>query len=624
MTREISNGEPTEVPRAESGGGDSETAASMEETHNENESAGLDVVDKLSFDWLEPDVDNLRRLHNTGGRQSNPPSSSDTKQSFDGKQDIGLAKDDVRPPAASTSNASSSAAALEEKDPLVGQLLFEDYLIAGVLGSNSASITYEALQKSQDRIVAIKTTRHLQSAITKEFMNVATGHMSLGHKNIVASLGVLESPLHRPFYVMEFLDGIPLLNVIEASGALVDEEEVAEVVLPLCDAVACAHEKNMVHGNLNSSNVMLTDVGDRIDVKVLDFGFSKVRDKIGGAGETSASFADQMKMDILMIGRLVYEVVTGIQALELAPDGTLLNRKPLKEVSNDLLLPDKLDEVLAEAMDPDLDWRFDSASDFREAFENWLAGAREERVKQEEKEEQKQQQQERQEMHLQESVAEEQPQLRETQPTPEAGATVGEEPPDRVPAPAANKPSRKKRSNLASRTIFNLKQLKTKQVSEEAKLATQLTGVFKVQGARVSPAKTVAILSMKLIAAVSLGLLAMTWLILNGDKIGPYWTEYSTKLSAMILGSEQSIPPEVEVESGEEPAEAAVKKAGKPASGAAAMQSGGLPAGSDANESTPIKMEAPQKRFRYDEHPSFRHWVLKDVGPKRRLDRPLP
>ena len=576
----------------------------------------------------------------------------------------------LRHPTADAERIVPSTSAVERQDPLVGQTLFEDYLIAGPIGGGLATTTYEAKWISQDRIVAIKTTKHLQPAITSEFKRAAEAHLTLGQKNIVASLGFLETAL-RPFYIMEFLDAITLQDVIDASGALDDEEEIAEVVLQLCDALEFAHSKGVVHGNLRSSNVMLAEVEDQIELKILDFGFSKVNEKIEelngsrSADSEPVPFDDLKKKDILALGVMLYEMVTGSSGQKLAADGTLVQRSKLAIANPNILAPQDLDDVLDEAMEPDLDWRFDEITDFRKAFEEWLGKARQEHTGVTGVVQQLDASQFNKPTAgplLNEESADGVNQFGSPQTNPLVQARDGglhEQFPHGDPADGSHptdgsqaatpsdvpqatpKPRRKRNSKLAKREIFNVQQLKNTQAREEKSLEMHITQVFKLEGPRVSPAKTMTRLTMKIVASIAVFLLSMTFMILNWDKLGQAWIDASTWLSAVMRGEEvQSDYDDIDTRPPEEAASNLKKKQGpKVASGTApgtgstgGSASSGSQTGTGSSTASsaatktsgtvPAQLPKPQQRFQYAEHPSYKDWVLRDVGAKRRIDGP--
>lgn len=579
----------------------------------------------------------------------------------------------LRKPTSSGSDRSGrSAPGAERQDPLVGQTLFEDYVIAGAVGGGLASTTYEAKWISQDRIVAIKTTKHLQSAITSEFSKAAEAHLTLGHRNIVGSLGLMETALKRPFYVMEFIDAISLQDVIDSSGSLDDEEEIAEVVLQLCEALEFAHEKGVIHGDLKCSNVMLAEVNEQIELKILDFGFYKVTETIEilngsrSPDEEPVSFDDLKKKDILALAVMIYEMVTGESGQKLAPDGTLMQRQKLVEANPNVLAPDALDDVLDEAMEPDLDWRFDDISDFRKAFEEWLGKARQEhtgatgafpRVDVSKID----QLASHQSLGAEDSVGvnsfgaptphpQVQPhdsglmgQFPNGDPADGSHPTDGSQSSNGIASAPVVRTRRKRDSKLAKREIFNVQQLKNTQAREEESLEMHLTQVFKVQGPRVSPAKTITRLTMKIVASIAMLLLSMTFIILNWDKLGQAWIETSTRLSAAMRGEEQQAnfddidtrPPEEVNPSEKKKKKPTTKVANGTTNGVATANgsvSGGAPSGTNnstvsgsgtnSGATIPASLPKPQQRFHYEEHPVYKDWVLKDVGAKRRIDGP--
>lgn len=614
------------------------------------------------------------RIRNTGSHSASPDQSKRADIGLAAPEDLSINTTGSRPALRqhAVERTNSPDAAAERQDPLVGQTLFEDYLITGVIGGGLATTTYEAKWISQDRVVAIKTTKHLQTAITSEFKRAAEAHLTLGQKNIVASLGLMETSLQRPFYVMEFIDAISLQDVIDASGSLDDEEEIAEVVLQLCDALEFAHAKGIVHGNLGCSNVMLAEVGEQIELKILDFGFSKVRDKVE---EISGSrpleqepepFDDLKKRDILALGVMLYEMVTGGSAQKLAADGTLVQRTKLALANPNILAPTELDDVLDEAMEPDLDWRFDEISDFREAFEEWLGKARQEHTgvtgvvqqldasqfgsfpSHQNLDEQSQSGVD----HFATPPGNPLVQARDGglhEHFPHGDPADGSHPNDGAKVAEGNEqltavpPRRrsKRNSKLAKRTIFNLQQLKNTQAREEESLEMHITQVFKLQGPRVSPAKTMTRITMKIVASIAVFLLSMTFMILNWDKLGQAWIDTSTRLSAALRGEEpQGNFDDIDTRPPEETAAKAKKKTnamvangtaggtgsvGGSASGGSSSGTGNSTASSAATNtgaSVPASLPKPQQRFQYAEHPSYKDWVLKDVGAKRRLDGP--
>ena len=80
------------------------------------------------------------------------------------------------------------------------------------------------------------------------------------------------------FLVMELLSGETFDSLQERHGGKVPPLEVLQLVDPLLDVLAAAHEKGIHHRDLKPENVFLTTTGQ---VKVLDFGIARMRDASG-------------------------------------------------------------------------------------------------------------------------------------------------------------------------------------------------------------------------------------------------------------------------------------------------------------------------------------------------------
>ncbi len=85
-----------------------------------------------------------------------------------------------------------------------------------------------------------------------------------------------ESEFGDPFIVMELLQGETLAKRI-ARGRL-SAVSAVQLLLPIIDALAVAHERGIVHRDLKPDNLMLAQEQERIQPKILDFGVAKLTD----------------------------------------------------------------------------------------------------------------------------------------------------------------------------------------------------------------------------------------------------------------------------------------------------------------------------------------------------------
>src|SRR6266850_1312812 len=160
----------------------------------------------------------------------------------------------------------------------VGDLVEGRYRIIKVLGEGGMGTVYLAEHTLIKRKVAVKIL-HAQFAsdahVVERFMNEARAAGTLGHPNIVESTDMGFTHDHVPYIVFEFLEGALLTDEIYRVGGLPVRRAV-RIAQQIASALHAAHAAGIVHRDLKSDNVFLTDKDDAVDhVKVLDFGISR-------------------------------------------------------------------------------------------------------------------------------------------------------------------------------------------------------------------------------------------------------------------------------------------------------------------------------------------------------------
>jgi serine/threonine-protein kinase len=190
----------------------------------------------------------------------------------------------------------------------------------------------------------------------------------------------------RPYLVLEFIEGPSLREVLLERGAL-PPREMMEILEPLCDALAVAHDAGLVHRDVKPSNVILArDESGRLRPVLLDFGLVKLVDQVGPGltssrsmlGTPAAMAPEQMRgqpvdarTDVYALGLLVYHILTGQPAFGGAPgvvQSYLQVHGARPRPSNKVDIDPAIDEPVARALAPDPAARFDGARALYEAL----------------------------------------------------------------------------------------------------------------------------------------------------------------------------------------------------------------------------------------------------------------
>jgi len=195
------------------------------------------------------------------------------------------------------------------------------YKILEKLGEGGMGVVYKAQDIKLDRLVALKfLPQHLTAdAVEKErFIHEAKAASALNHTNITTIYEIDEFE-GQMFIVMEYCEGKTLKQIIEKETLSV--KKVLDIGIQVCEGLAIAHEKGIVHRDIKSDNIMLTPRGQ---VKIMDFGLAKLkgatkltktRSTLGTLAYMSTEQAQgeevDSRSDIFSFGVVLYELLTG-------------------------------------------------------------------------------------------------------------------------------------------------------------------------------------------------------------------------------------------------------------------------------------------------------------------------
>ena len=204
------------------------------------------------------------------------------------------------------------------------------YFIEREIGSGGMGVVYEAMRVDGGfrKRVAIKILRHDLSSklFLARFDSERQILGRLEHPHIASIFDGGETPEGDPYFVMEYVDGVPITQYAETHELTVAQR--LALFLQACDAVQYAHRNLTVHRDLKPSNILVTEAGA---VKLLDFGVAKLIEPAaaGDAPLTEALLTpaytspEQIRRepastlgDVFQLGILLYELLAGKHPFE--------------------------------------------------------------------------------------------------------------------------------------------------------------------------------------------------------------------------------------------------------------------------------------------------------------------
>jgi len=155
---------------------------------------------------------------------------------------------------------------------------FSPYRIKSVLGEGGMGVVYLAERKDLGNLVAIKILRDawLSPARRERFTTEQRTLAQLNHPSIARLYDANTLPDGTPWFVMEYVDGVPLTEYCARNQCSVDDR--LKLIRAVAEAVQYAHEHGVIHRDLKPSNILVKADGS---LRLLDFGIAKQLDPAG-------------------------------------------------------------------------------------------------------------------------------------------------------------------------------------------------------------------------------------------------------------------------------------------------------------------------------------------------------
>ena len=272
-----------------------------------------------------------------------------------------------------------------------------DYELHNVIGRGEMSVVFSARHTHLGRDVALKVLlpTHQQHGISRErFAREMRAVGALDHPAIVRATDAGQYR-HTYYLVMEKIDGVDLTRVFRKLGPL-SVPGACQIVAEAARRLAYAHEKGVVHRDVNPSNLIINDQGA---VKILDFGLARVQSVVGEvsmqttvgqllgtldymAPEQADGSDVDARADIYALGATLFKLLGGSPPHGRSVDVPILehlnrlagNEAPrLTEFRDDI--PAELVELIAEILRKDPGERLASATEVADRLATFTDGA---------------------------------------------------------------------------------------------------------------------------------------------------------------------------------------------------------------------------------------------------------
>ncbi len=281
------------------------------------------------------------------------------------------------------------------KDLIKGPAFAGRYQIIEELGRGGMGVVFKAEDIKLKRKVALKflpaELTHIDE-IKERFVREAQSAAALDHPNI-CTVYEFDEAEEKTFISMAYIDGQSLKKKIESAPLELDEA--IRIALQVSEGLQEAHKKGVIHRDIKSANIMVTDKGQ---AKIMDFGLARMTGttlltKEGMAMGTVAYMSPEQaqgkevdhRTDIWSLGVVLYEMFGGQLPFKGEHDQgvvySILNEepKPLMDLRSEI--PGTIGQVVSKALEKNPDERYQKVEELLDDLKSISAGIVPEEIK---------------------------------------------------------------------------------------------------------------------------------------------------------------------------------------------------------------------------------------------------
>ena len=180
----------------------------------------------------------------------------------------------IEAPAASRDSSLPEDAVTMQLDSMIGRQVGA-YRLVREIGRGGMGAVYLAVRADEEfrQRVAIKLVKRGMDTdfVIRRFRNERQLLAALNHPNIARLLDGGATDDGLPYFVMEYIDGLPIHRYCDTHRLTIVER--LKMFRQVCAAVAYAHEHQVIHRDIKPGNILVTEDGTP---KLLDFGIAKI------------------------------------------------------------------------------------------------------------------------------------------------------------------------------------------------------------------------------------------------------------------------------------------------------------------------------------------------------------